>query len=222
MSFLKKLFGKQKKEKDTPDPAFSQEQWDLDYEQKTIGLEAILGKMHELVGHAIIPFSIGGAVDMYYFPNHIPGTGFATMELLDPSGDGPKPNNLGTYELVAFTRHLIDSNQAADSSFNQIERRVCGIFTRIGNYSSRAVLNPGDTCEVPTDGEENRCLIFDHYNPNGIEFEIGSKTHHLLLCLEVFPQEMKYAREQGSLGLLAMLKEKNYYPYSDLDRQSVV
>jgi hypothetical protein len=222
MSFLKKLFGGQKKQQEKPDQDFSQEQWDLDYEQKTIGLEAVLGKMHESVGHAIIPFSIGGAVDMYYFANHIPGTGFATMELLDPNGEGPKPNNLGTYELVGFTRHQIDLNEQASTSFNQIDRRMCGIFTRIGNYSSDAVLKPGDTCEVPTDDEENRCIIFDHYNPNGIEFKIGDKTHHLLLCLEVFPKEMDYARENGSSRLLSILKEKNCYPYSDLDRQPVV
>lgn len=50
--------------------------------------------MHGIVGHAIIPFSIGGAVDMYYFTDHIKGTGFATMELLNPDGNGPKPNKL--------------------------------------------------------------------------------------------------------------------------------
>jgi hypothetical protein len=29
------------------------------------------------------------------------------MELLDPDGNGPKPNKLGTYELVAFTKEPI-------------------------------------------------------------------------------------------------------------------
>jgi hypothetical protein len=48
--------------------------------------------MHGFVGHAIIPFQIGGAVDMYYFPNGIPGTGFATVELIEPDGSGPKPH----------------------------------------------------------------------------------------------------------------------------------
>ena len=31
----------------------------------------MLGKMEGLIGHAIIPFYIGGTVDMYYFSNHI-------------------------------------------------------------------------------------------------------------------------------------------------------
>jgi hypothetical protein len=30
-----------------------------------------------------IPYPIGVTVDMYYFTNHIRGTGFGTMELLD-------------------------------------------------------------------------------------------------------------------------------------------
>ena len=101
MSFFKKLFGKS----DKPTPReFTEQEHELDYEQKSKGLENVLGKMHDLVGHAIIPFAVGGAVDMYYFPNHIKGTGFATMELLEPDGTGPLPNRLGTYELVAFTK----------------------------------------------------------------------------------------------------------------------
>jgi hypothetical protein len=59
---------------------------------KTKSLEAPLGKMHELVGHAVIPFAVGAAVDMYYFKDHIERTGFATMELSDGEGNGPMPN----------------------------------------------------------------------------------------------------------------------------------
>ena len=83
---------------------FTQEEYNIDYELKVQGLENVLGKMHNMVGHAIIPFGVGGSVDMYYFLNHIQGTSFATMELLDPEGNGPKPNRIGTYELVAFTK----------------------------------------------------------------------------------------------------------------------
>lgn len=35
------------------------------------GLETVLGKSHDLVGHAIIPVDAGGTVDMYYFPKKI-------------------------------------------------------------------------------------------------------------------------------------------------------
>ena len=204
--------------------AFSDEEYEQHYEAEKAALERILGPMHYFVGHAIIPFQIGGAVDMYYFPNGIPGTGFATMELIEPDGSGPKPNRIGTYELVAFTKHKIhvSNEKSEDHPFNKIERRICGIFTTVGFYSYEAVLNPGETCEVPgKEGEPNKCLIFEDYKPSGIAFVIGGKTHCLLLCLEVFRSEMDYAMKHGSSIVIQRLKEKGAYPYSDLDREPV-
>jgi len=219
LDFLKNIFGKK------TDPVvkeFSEEEFQNDYDLKSLGLETVLGKMHELVGHAIIPFSIGGAVDMYYFPNHIEGTGFATMELLDPDGTGPLPNRQGTYELVAFTKHDYNNSDDTQNEFNLIERKVCGIFTTTGFFSRQAVLNPNETCEVPNgEGEENTCVVFDNYLPDNKGFRIGDRNHHLLLCIQIFRSEMEYSRTNGSEKLFAKLKEAGHYPYSDLDRQPV-
>lgn len=220
MGFFKKLFGGQKREELSTEP-FNQEQYDKDYEEKEKGLEDVLGKMYSMVGHAIIPFAVGGAVDIYYFPNHIQGTGFATMELLDPHGNGPKPNRLGTYELVAFTKEPYNGSVEPQTAFNLIERRICEIFTTIGNYSFQAVLNPNETCEVPSAGEENKCLVFDNYQPDNKEFKIGNRKHHLLLCVEVFRSEMEFTRQNGSKELFNKLKIAGHYPYSDLDREPV-
>ena len=74
MNIFKKFFGKKETKKE-----FTQEEYDEDYELKMEGLEYVLGKSHNIVGHAIIPFEIGGAVDMYYFPNGIKGTGFLNI-----------------------------------------------------------------------------------------------------------------------------------------------
>ena len=207
-NFLKNIFGKAAK----PTPKeFTEQEHELDYEQKSKGLESVLGKMHNMVGHAIIPFSIGGAVDMYYFPNHIKGTGFATMELLEPDGTGPLPNRLGTYELVAFTKYDYNDNEDTRTPFNTIEREICGVFTTIGFFSKQAVLNPKETCEVPNGkGQENSCLIFDSYEPDGKKFMIGKRNHHLLLCLEVFRSEMDFAREKGSDELISKLKQAGH------------
>lgn len=221
MSFLKKLFGGKNKEIEVPAREFTDEEFERDYKLKEQGLENVLGAMHGIVGHAIIPFSIGGAVDMYYFTNGVKGIGFATMELLDPDGNGPKPNRIGTYELVAFTKLGYNDNEENPTEFNTIERRFCGIFTTIGNYSSQAVLNPFETIEVPNGTNENNCLILDNYAPEGKEFAIGDRKHHLLLCLEVFRSEMEFARKNGSGKLIELLKEKGFYPYSDLDRNPV-
>ena len=218
MGLFNRIFGK----KEVPiEKEFTEEEYEKDYELKSKGLENVLGKMHNLVGHAIIPFAIGGTVDMYYFPNHIEGTGFATMELLDPDGNGPVKNRVGTYELVAFTKY--DYNEDVQTPFNLIERKACGFLTSIGKYSYQAELNPNDTIEVPMgENEENTCLVLDLYQPNGKQFKIGNREHHLLLCMEIFRSEMDYARQNGSDKLFELLKEKGYYPYSDLDREPVI
>lgn len=209
-NLIKNLFGK--KEVVVSDDEY--------YDMKEKALEAILGKMHDMVGHAIIPFQVGGAADMYYFPNAMDGTGFATMELIEPDGTGPIPNRLGTYELVAFTKHEMDKTEG--SPYSKVERRVCGIFTTIGHYSYEAKLNPGETCEIPRDDDENICLIFDEYKKDGVNFIINGKKHNLLLCMEIFRPEMQYAMEHGSAELFKKLKERGYYPYSDLNRDCVI
>lgn len=193
----------------------------MHYEEKKSAMESILGPLGDLVGHAIIPFEIGGAVDMYYFHEAMDGTAFATMELIEPDGSGPKPGRIGTFELVAFTRQEFTAER--DGPFSSIERRFCGIFTTLGNYASQAVLNPRETCEVPAgEDEDNRCLVFDEWKKPGVEFEIRGKKHGLLLCIEVFRNEMEYAMENGTLRLLQKLKKSGHYPYSDLEREPVV
>lgn len=204
------------------------------YEAKRAAMERILGPMDDLVGHAIIPFQIGGAVDMYSFSRAMPGTVFATMELILPDGSGPKPNRLGTYELVACTVHeweeekdragqatAQDKEQQCD--IDRIERRICGIFTTIGNYSRDVVVEPGQTAEIPgEDGNDTKCLVFDEYDTKGVPFDIEGTRHGLLLCIEVHRSEMEFAMEKGTAALLAMLKEAGHYPYSDLGRQPVI
>ena len=220
--FLKKLFHQNAKATELSDDGHEKY-----YEIKQAALEKILGNMHDFVGHAIVPFKIGGAVDMYYFPHALSGTAFVTMELMEPDGSGPMPGNIGTYELIAFTKHAIDNNASNDveqsSAFNKIERRICGIFTGIADHSRNAIMNPGNTCEVPAgEKEKNRCLIFDEYKKDGIDFDFDGQKHGLLLCIEIFPQEMRYAMEKGGPALLDKLKAKGYYPYSDLDREPIV
>ncbi len=215
---------------------FSDEEYEQFGQARQEALERILGPMHNMVGHAVIPYYLGGNVHMYYFPNGIPGTGFATMELIQPDGSGPLPGDMGAYELVAFTKLPISAGADADlaisggaqsekkpqTPYQKIERRICSIFTSIANYSSQAVLNPGETCEIPSgENQPNICLIFDEYAPDNIPFEIDGERFGLLLCLEIFPEEMNYARENGPDALLEKLKRAGHYPYSDLDRTPV-
>lgn len=201
-------------------------QYQHDYELKKAGLERLLGPMDTASDHSLIPFHAGGSVDMYYFPNGIPGTAFATMELIEPDGSGSKPNAVGTFELVAFTKHkrpLDGKERDATEPFNAVRQRINAILTVAGRFSYKAVLKPGDTAEIPgAEGEANRCLILDEYQKEGRGFEIDGKRHCLLLCIEVLPPELEYAREHGGDALLSRLRIAGYWPYSDLDRSLAI
>ena len=193
------------------------------FEKKEKVIDSILGERFHLVSHSIIPFSAGGLTDMYIYPNTIEGTAFATMELIEYFDKGPIPNRNGMYELLAFTKLKVDDQVIKDenSPFARILRRLTKIFTDIGRYSYTAKLEPYDTCEIPGKGE-TLCLVFDEYENGNAEFIIDGKKYGFLVCIEVFRSEMEYAMKNGSAELIRLLKEKGYYPYSDLDREPVV
>ena len=214
---------------------FSDEEFNAHYELKKEALEKIFGPMDDVVGHALIPFQVGGAVDMYYFSKHLPGTVFATMELINPDGTGPKPNRRGTYELITCTKmkNTMDLKEAYEerrkrseenklTPFEKMECRMKGIMTRIGFYSFDAVLQPGETAELPRDDGETNNLIFDEYNTRENPFVINGNQHGLLLIMEIFPSELEYAKENGPSALFEKLKANGVYPYSDMDRQPVI
>ena len=221
------LFGKK---------AFSSERWEEYDKAKKEALEKILGSMDNVVGHAFIPFQAGGPVDMYYFSQHLPGTVFATMELLKPDGEGPKPNRLGTFELVACSK--IKNTSRTDEPFEErkkrieednltpferINHRLCGIMSTLGHYSFQVALGTGHTAELPGDDTEDvKYVVFDEFDTGGVPFEIEGRKHGLLLVMEIFPSELRYAKNNGSYALFEKLKAAGVYPYSDMDRQPVV
>jgi len=216
MSFIRNLFSK------TKSKSCTDEELDQFYLDKDKALGESLGKQAPSVGHAIISFEVGGAVDMYYYHHRNKGTVFATQELINPNGENPIPNKLGLYELVGLTKHLYQDQEMGQGSFGEIERRFCGIFTGMGNFSFQAKLEPGETCELPVEGEPNRCLVFDEYNDVEKPFLVNKQVYGLLLIIEVHRDEMEYAMENGSEELFKLLKKKGHYPYSDLDRESVL
>jgi hypothetical protein len=192
------------------------------YDRKSALMEEMLGKEHDIVMHAIIPYAIGGGLDLYYYPNGITGTAVATKELSELPGEGSSNDVYKCYELVMFTRHPIDLDAATDEGtpFGRAHTVINLVLTRIAQYSAQATLNPDETCEFPTDMATvgGRCLIFDGYSsyPDDQPAEFG-----LLGVIEVFRSEMAYAREHSGAKLLERLKAKGHYPYSDLDREPV-
>jgi len=214
---LKGLFGGSKKK----EPGFSEEEFERDYESKKLGMEKILGPMYPLVGHAVLPFQLGGPVDMYYFAETCEGTCMATMELLEPDGTGPKPSRIGTYELVAFTKHKV-SYEPNNPKFDEIVMRMRVIFTNLARYAVDDKFNPLETVELPgSKGDPGYCVILDEYKKPGTDFLVSGRKHGLLLVIIVHRSEMIAAMKNGSVTVLDKLKDKGYYPYSDLDREPV-
>ena len=125
------------------------------------------------------------------------------------------------YELLAFTKLKVDDQVIKDenSPFARILRRLTKIFTDMeGTHIQQTNL----MIHVKSGKDETLCLVFDEYENGNAEFIIDGKKYGFLVCIEVFRSEMEYAMKNGSAELIRLLKEKGYYPYSDLDREPVV
>lgn len=196
------------------------EQWD---EHKSALMEKSLGKEHDMVMHALIPFAIGGGLDLYYYPSAVPaGTAVATKELAELPNEGSSNAVYRSYELVMFTRHPLAMDDAKDDStpFGRAHSNINAILNFIARYSASATLNPDDTCEFPADMEDvgGKCLIFDGYAQHSDEV---AQDFGLLAVIEIFRSEMDLARKEGGAELIRRLKEAGHYPHSDLDREPV-
>ncbi len=185
-------------------------------------MESILGKEHDMVMHALIPYGGGGTLDLYYYPNGIPGTAIATKELSYTCTNSSTNDKYEKYELVMFTRQSLnlDEAKAENKPFGKDHRNISSILNLIANYSAQAKLNPNETCEFPSDVEEvgGKCLILSAYEPQ----EKSKEEFGLMVIIEILRSEMEYARGNGGGKLIKLLQEKNVYPYSDLEREPVV
>ncbi len=219
ISFLKKLFGPRKPKPPTPEQIAAAEKW---YDEKSRQMEDWLGPEHDHVMHAIIPYAVGGGLDLYYYPRGVNGTAIATKELSEWPGHGSKNRAFACYELVMFTRHALNLDLAQDETtpFGKAHRTINGILNCLAPYSAQAELNAHETCEFPEGmaGVGGKCLIFDAYPelPSSRRTPFG-----LLAAIEIHRSEMTFAREHGGQTLLERLRAAGHYPYSDLDREPV-
>jgi hypothetical protein len=192
-------------------------------------MESILGQEYEKVMHAIIPFFAGGALDLYYYPSYCDGTAIATKELTDYKFNKPKNDVYDAYELVMITRHKInlDSTKEArpvENTFAYDHKYINGILNSIARYSTEAKLNPRDTIEFPDDTEVigGKCLILDALSEPLRNNGTRKRNFGLMLLMEIHRDEMEYAMQQNGEELIERLKEKGVYPYTGIDRPSVL
>lgn len=189
------------------------------YERKSAMMESMLGPEHDMVLHAIIPFAIGGALDLYYYLKGVPGTGIATKELCELPTQGPSNRELDRYELVMFTRHALNSEKAK-RPFASAQNVISHILNPLALYAADATLNPRDTTEFPRGMKVvgGRCMILDTY---GSRPDPDAGNFGLMLVMEIYRSELKFAKKASGAELIARLKDKGHYPYSDMDRRPV-
>ena len=156
------------------DPEKVAEEW---YNSKTELMEAFLGQEHNMVMHAIIPYEVGGTLDLYYYPNDINGVGIATKELSRTPKKGSSNKIFKVYELVMFTKHDLDLDSDENSDFGKMHSNISSALNVIARYSGSASLNPHETCEFPAEMEElgGKCFIFDGYKSDGSKRNICCK-----------------------------------------------
>ncbi len=218
-SWFKRLFGGKPPE---PTPMSPEEEAASNAfdEGKQAALDATLGAMEEHVIHAIIPFFVGGGLDLYPFRRHIPGTLYVTQELFTwDKRDRAKPSKHGCFELAAAYR---DEESLGGEGMPPSVEKASNILNPVARYSHMAKLNPGETAEIPGDeGEPNTCFVLDRLDLRGKSLSTGGEPFFIMIVIHVHPSELAFARTEGSAKLLERLKARGFYPYSDLDRQPV-
>ncbi len=111
------------------------------------------------------------------------------------------------------------------------------VLTNLAFYvcSDGVEVNGYDTLEFPQDFDDKqlagRCFIFDELpaaapvpvptSPDE-RSPLDGKRFGVLLAIEVFREEMNWAREEGTAKLVERLQAAGAYPFSDLDREPVV
>jgi hypothetical protein len=209
---------------------FTQEETSRHFQQKQEAMERILGPLGDRLRHTLVPFGVGGPLDLYRFEQALPGTAFATLDLIFPDGQGPQRNPYGTYELLACTQLrpapsptplFKRESERSRSPYERAAERIARMLTSVARISAQQVFAPGEIAEIPVGATGQMCLLFDRYDREE-PLRLGKKKHHLLLCMEIFSSELDYARCAGAAHLLSMLMAAGHYPYSDLDRSPVI
>jgi hypothetical protein len=183
--------------------------WRVWWDARVAAIEGVLGNSEAVVGHAVIPFhlgaDLGGAADVIYFRQHLPGIVAVTSELI--GCDDQVPNQLGNYELMICQRDDVQWG--------------AGIISQLANYTLQAELKPGDTMDIgpaTPEGSTIAAFLFNEY----ARFEVRGRRAGLLLCVGITEDELEACRKRRHADVEAALKSTGVYPFTDLFRKSVL
>ncbi|MCC7474850.1 MAG: suppressor of fused domain protein [Pirellulales bacterium] len=185
------------------------EDWNELWDARLTALETVLGKSGDVVFHGVIPFflgwDLGGTADIIPFYNHLDGVVYVTADLIGSKAQ--EPSFLGEYELMIVHRDELEWGR--------------DLIGRLAHYTLDAELKAGDTMDLgPKTPEDSQieALLFDDY----ASFEVMGNKAGLLLCMGITKDELNEARDEGSASLIQKLKAADVYPFTDLNRMSVI
>ena len=135
------------------DPEFDEEF----HREKDEVLELVLGHEHDRVMHALIPFAVGGGLDLYFYPNYHAGTVVVTKEL-SQLHDAISNDSFERVEIAVSSR-LQPGNLISDEDDSEL-RLINKLLNGMAHYVSERALNIGDTIEMPEGLEELSGKLF--------------------------------------------------------------
>lgn len=172
-------------------------------------LESLFGEADEMVGQGPVPFEMGpeegGTADIVYFHDHVDGVVAVTAELI--GNEKQIPNCLGNYELAFCTK--------TDDSWG------AGLISQLAHYTMETALEPGETMDISPatpKGSSISAFLFCDYG----EFEVQGEKAGILMCIGITDSELELCQNGQSDEILSKLKKKNLFPFTNLNRKSVV
>ena len=177
--------------------------------QRVAAMETAFGGAEDTILHAVVPFDFGydagGRADVVQFKGHIDGTIYATCDLIGSAEQ--VANCLGTYELAVCHRNNEDWG--------------AGVIGALAYYTLDARIDPGHTMDLgPSIPKGSRITGFLFDTLANIEM-MGHRAG-VLLCIGITSDELAACRRGEHDRVLAALKSKQVYPFTDLDRRSVL
>ena len=211
MAKQKKTTKAKKKTKGEDDDGDDDGEWEKQWNTRLAALEERLGPSARNVYHAFLPMEMGGTPDIVYFQKYVPGYTYVTAELTGWQHE-QKKNRIGNYEL------MICSRKKSDFAIN--------LIAQLARFTLESKFNPGDTIDltgaVPKSSNLAALLLADP-DVTKPRFKLFGKPAHLMLCVGITGDELKFHQKQkGGDGLLKLLKRKKVFPYTEMKRKSVV
>ncbi|MCZ2721955.1 hypothetical protein O1D97_09905 [Marinomonas sp. 15G1-11] len=183
-------------------------------EKDTI-LEDMLGKPHSISYFSLIPYEIGGNLNLFYYPDSPFGTAIVTKQLSQVTKPCVSNNEYKSFELAMYTN--LDP-EAVIAMEQQEVVNIANTLNKIAQYSSHTQIDSGAIIEFPAEEADQEGEYFIVLAmTGGADNKFG-----IMSPIQIFPVEMDYAQEFGISELITKLNDANHYPYSDMSRDPVV